>query len=205
MWEYHGPNFSEAELVERLQGTQAQCSEALRCLYHQNRDKILALIRNRGGDQFSLEEVMSRGLHGVALTVRRKQYRNEAQLGSLLYTICKNYLNKELSRQPTMILSFGDNNLPELPESDHFRPDFQMIANQHAGLIQRLLNQAGEKCRELLLRTFDRSEKMKAVAQDLGFANVQLARNKKTLCKEKVLKLIRNSPGLQQLINDILG
>ncbi|MEM7656387.1 MAG: sigma-70 family RNA polymerase sigma factor [Bacteroidota bacterium] len=205
MWEYHGPYFSEAELVERLQGTQAQCSEALRCLYHQNRDKILALIRSKKGNQFSLEEVMSVGLHGIASTVRRQQYRQEAQLGSLLYTICKNYLNKELSRQPTMILSYGDENLPELPESDTFRPDFQMIANQHADLIQRLLDQVGEKCRELLLRTFDRSERMKTVAKDLGFANVQLARNQKTHCKGKVLKLIRETPALQQLINDILG
>ena len=204
MWDYDGPDLSEAELLERLQGTPTQRDGALKCLCQQNFKKIRALVRAKGKGKIEFHEVMSAGLHGVDLTVRRGKYKGKAKLGSLLYTICKNFLTQELSRQQTMTFSSA-HHLPEYPESSPHRPDFQLIAKEHTSLVQQLLDQAGEKCRELWLRTFDRAEKMEAVVKDLGITDVQQGRNQKLKCKDRVIDLVRKSPHLQQLIQEILG
>lgn len=113
-------------------------------------------------------------------------------IGGFMMQIVKNlWINrvKRKARQQYM------ESLPELSEEMGL---IEMLENEEkATLIKWMLDQIGEKCKDLLLLSVFQKFTMEEIAQKLGYTSANAAKTNNYRCKEKLIQLIEKNPGLK--------
>ena len=79
-----------------------------------------------------------------------------------------------------------------------------LVKEDQLRICRNLLGRMGEKCRKILLWAEGEGRPMKWIAQSLGYSGPQVAMNKKSSCKKKLMDLVRKHPEYTTLIHEII-
>jgi RNA polymerase sigma factor (sigma-70 family) len=113
-------------------------------------------------------------------------------IGGFMMQIIKNlWINrvKRKARQQYMDV------LPEFSEELGL---VEMLENEEkTKLIHWMLDQIGDKCRDLLLLSVFQKFSMEEIAVKLGYTSANAAKTNNYRCKEKLIQLIEKNPGLK--------
>jgi RNA polymerase sigma factor (sigma-70 family) len=166
--------------------------KALATLYH-HFPMVRKMIRTHGGSSADAEDIFQEALILLVRNVRRQEFILTSKLSTYLYGIARYLWRDELRRRqhtvpPDLIQDAEDIGTSPI--------NVALEKEQQARLAEKVLDELGDRCRELLLLFYHGRHKLKDIASKMGYHTESTARNQKYKCIESAkLRLQR----LQQI------
>jgi len=154
--------------------------QALVALY-KNFPAVQKMIRANGGNSADAEDVFQEALIIVCKKIKETDFKLTARLSTYLFSICRYCWKDELKKRKKQVVVDLETGLNELEEQQ-----FEAISEGevHARLAEKVLNELGERCRELLLLFYNGGMSLKDIATKMGYSSDNTAKNQKYKCLE---------------------
>jgi RNA polymerase sigma factor (sigma-70 family) len=154
--------------------------KALAALY-KHFPMIRKMVLTKGGNAADAEDIFQEALIIFCRKVKQPGFELTAQLGTYLFSVSRFLWKDELKkRKPLTPIDFETGfNLVEEKEMEY-------LAEQEtrAKMAEKVLNELGERCRELLLLFYKAGLKLKDIATKMGYNSESTAKNQKYKCLE---------------------
>ena len=186
------PKFTDALIIEAIEKGGAALEEVMRYLYteHEYRAQIFAFILAREGNKEDAEDIFQDGIRNLIINVRSKSYTGKGSITGYLYGICKNLWYKRFQKKQRQSFQQEQLNVEEIDEQT---PEVLLLTKDQENQLEELLAQLGDTCREVL-ELWKLSYSMKEIAEKTGYKNEAVARKKKRLCLQKLLRIMEQQP-----------
>ncbi|RMG66612.1 MAG: sigma-70 family RNA polymerase sigma factor, partial [Bacteroidetes bacterium] len=145
-------------------------------------------------------DVFQDAIISLLMAVEEGRFKGESSLSTYLFAIGKNLWFRRFNR--SLRQESLDARPVDVPEEDA-GPELRFMAQEATDLLGVLLGSLKAKCREVL-GMWARKYAMKEIAAELGYANEQVARNKKTQCLKELKERVRQHPDARQLALELL-
>ena len=164
--------------------------KGFRYMYQEYLGMVQNVVLNNSGDSQDGEDVFQDGMIVLFNQARKPDFELRCTIKTYLYSICRNlWLKKlrkssrivELSESITQFVAIDESQLKTLEVTE----EKEIIANY--------MSQLSDGCREILKYFYFEKKKMTEIAQLLGLANEQGAKNKKSMCMKKLKSLMKES------------
>ena len=188
-------DWTDENLLQAIASGGRTRQDALRAIYAESelKRKVIQHVRNRQGNAEDGQDMFHEGIIVLDRNVREGKFRGEAPLKGYLYSICRllwmNQLRKNAHTKPV-------SEMPPPKESDEYTPEIALITDERKTLLNRLLEQLGERCRDIL-ELWKLSFSMEEIAAKLGFSSPDMARKAKYRCHLNLMELIQKNPEVQ--------
>lgn len=154
-------------------------------LYDDNRRPIVSHVTRNGGTTDEAEDVLQESVVIVWDKVRTGNLELTARLSTFTFAVARRIWLRRLAqrrREPSVEADpdvIADDTMAEPPEHE-----------ERIEAMRRAFDRLGEPCRTLLLLFYWEQLSMIDVAEQLGFANADVAKAKKYQCKEQLRRLM---------------
>lgn len=183
---------NDPEILQNLQSNRSnQQDEGLRALYQLHYGMIEQLVLRNNGEREDAADIFQDGLVALFHKSRQPDFVLTASLKTLLYAICRNLWLMKLRKRKR-----------ETPLTDVHQETVSLDAgildiledNDRNQLVAEGLQYLGGDCQKVLqLYYFERS-RMKEIADTMGYAGEQVAKNKKSRCLRKLREWVLAQP-----------
>lgn len=190
-------DWTDEKLLKDIASGGRARQDALRAIYADTelKRKVIQHVRNRQGNAEDGQDMFHEGIIVLDRNVREGKFRGEAPLKGYLYSICRflwmNQLRKNAHTNPVA-------EVPHPNEPDEYTPEIALITGERKALLNRLLDQLGERCRNIL-ELWKLSYSMEEIAGKLGFSSPDMARKAKYRCHLNLMELVTQNPELREL------
>jgi RNA polymerase sigma factor (sigma-70 family) len=174
---------SEQELILALGEGKKQ---ALEYIYSTYWPMIANFVRTNQGSQHEAEDLYQEGIITLYEQVRSGAFQGNSSLKTYLYAICRNkWLNKLKSKI----------HITDIPEFVSDMPDEE---SQHTTLlpddadIKKAIDELGEPCRSILTGFYFHKYSLEQLAEQMGYASDNVAKQQKFRCIERLKKRFSN-------------
>jgi len=178
---------SDKDLLKLLQSSeQALRGKAFRVIYKDYFPLVRSFIIKNQGSLEDAKDIFQDGLIVVYEQVQQGTFKEKSTLKTFLFAICKNLWWKRLGKASTRYEVFGEETDFQLEEElvvDH------LIATELSKKLANLSKQLGADCQKILLLYYYERKSMKEIAQAMGMATADVAKNKKNRCLNKLKKM----------------
>lgn len=179
---------SEQTLLAMLRGDeQRQIDQALSQLYRQYYELVQQLILKNSGTVDEADDIFQEVLLAFYTQLRNGKLTLQCTIKTYLYSVARNMWLNELRKR---------SNKPDMVETDEFivleeNHLAAMMLTERNQEMAKLIRSLGEQCQEILTYFYFDRFRMKKVAALMGFANEQVAKNKKSKCLKKLKALVQ--------------
>lgn len=178
---------AETALLEMLRGgEQRQVDKALSQLYEQYFEPIKQLVEKNNGTEEEAHDIFQETLLSFYTQLRQKQLQLKCGIQTFLYSIARNIWRDELRRRKRMDKLVETYDFVQI-EEDHMT---SLLVTEQAQQLAKLIAMLDEKCQQVLIHFYFDRYRMQQIAKLLGFANEQVAKNKKSKCLKKLKTLV---------------
>ena len=127
--------------------------------------------------------------------IKLGRYNTKYDIAGFLYSVSRNlWINKAKK----------DNRQIELPENYEEKEAYDftddIITNQKAKILQKVIRELGKKCFELLQLALYQNLSGEEICKKMGFATVNAVKTQKYKCKQKLMKMIETNPSYQEVL-----
>ncbi len=188
---------SDENLVSGLKSSvKAEKDSALKQIYAQHYPVILAFITKNNGSEEDAADIFQDAIVVFYEKIRLGQLEMSSTIRTYLYSVCKHlWLNRLRAQKKTTNINEETMSIAIAPES------LSVIANNERNdLIIQLMEKLGEDCKKVLTHYYFERLKMREIAVRMGFANEQVAKNKKSGCMKKLKSMVLDSPMLKNML-----
>jgi RNA polymerase sigma factor (sigma-70 family) len=154
--------------------------QALLALY-KNFPAVKKMIRSKGGHVSDAEDIFQEALIILCRKIKDPGFVLTAQLSTYLFSVCRFLWKDELKRRKNhQFLDFetGLDAAEEQQLKDHTEEEALIK------LAERVVNELGERCREVLILFYSGQLKLKDIAAKMGYTSENTAKNQKYKCLE---------------------
>ena len=191
--------YKDRDIVAAIvKGGQAE-EQAIACLFRKNDRSLKIYIRKMNGTEADAEEIIQEGMLILLGNIKKGAYKSEASVHSYYVGICKRLWLKWYRKNKKMILHATDT-FPEAIEEE--QPEHMMIKEELKILIEQLFDRLKPKCKEVL-SLWKLKYSMKEIAEQTGYANDQVAMNKKNHCMNELRALLEAYPQLREQLRSL--
>lgn len=183
-------------LIQQLQFGEGQALDDV-ILYLNKRvyDMTSRFVTRYKGTSHDAEDIFQDGVVALYKLARRGMLAPGTNVEAYLFSICKNLWFKQLrKKQDTVELTPDFNALPELDDL----PLHSLLSQERQSAFAKLLAQFGEDCQKVLTGYYYDRLRMTKIAEMMGYANEQVAKNKKADCMKKLKNLLAGFPDFLQ-------
>lgn len=189
-------NWTDEQLLQAIAAGGRARQDALRAIYADGelKRKVIQHVRSRQGDAADGQDMFHEGIIVLDRNVREGKFRGEAPLKGYLYSICRFLWMNQLRK------AAHSTTVAETPASvapDEYTPERVLMEKEQKDLLNGLLRQLGERCRQIL-EMWKLSYSMEEIAAAMGLANPEMARKAKYRCHLNLMELVQQNPHLQQ-------
>lgn len=178
---------SETALLKMLKGeNQRQIDEALSQLYRQYYDPVKQLVRKNNGTEEEADDIFQETLLTFYTQLRQKHLQLNCGIQTYLYSVARNMWLDELRKRKKKVKLVETHSFIPLQE-DHLS---KLLASEKSQQIAKIIRMLDEKCQQVLTHFYFDRYRMQQIASLLGFANEQVAKNKKSKCLKKLKTLV---------------
>ncbi len=185
-----------------LKGGDQSRSKALELIYRQNCKTIKRLIIDGGGSPEDFEDIYQETIIVLYKSIVEDRFKYHSSISTYVYAIAKNKWIDFLRRKRKITFTSYDQNQPK--EKDLVVHDFAERQDE-VNFAKELMEKLAEDCKKVLLSAIYHQKSMKEIAKEMGYANEQIARNKKYKCQERLRKIINSSPKYKALLKELYG
>ncbi len=176
---------SDKEIVKRIK---ANDRTVLGELYIINERLIRGYIKNHGGGQAEIQDLLQEAIIVLWQKINSGQFELNAKISTYLFAIAKNKWMAEMRRRKKF-----DHNIESLEnKSDGINSLENIIDDEQKNLLTKALEKLEPPCKELLLLFYFEERNMTEIAKLLNFANSNVAKAKKYQCKKALEKLVKS-------------
>ncbi len=192
---------SDQKIIEALGGAdESKTNEAFRYLYRSYFPMALKFVLQNNGNEAEAADVFQDVLIGFYQNIRKNRFRGDSTLKTYLYSMVRNLWLVKLKRnQKTVNMDMGTEMKTLTSQSSTTSKE---ALNQ---MVEKLLEEIGEKCRALLKRYYFDNYSMSDIADSEGYENENSAKTQKYKCMKKLISLIEEKPHLKETIYDLLA
>lgn len=193
------PDLTDEQLVAAIAAGGAGRETALKAIYEDNDLKrmVAAYVRNHQGNATDGQDMFQEGIIALDRNIREGKFRGEAPVKGYLYSICRFLWMNQLRKQAhTSTVA----EMPPPKESDTVTPELTMITEERKDMLDRLLQELGERCQKIL-ELWKLSYSMEEIAETLGFSSSDMARKAKYRCHVSLLDIIQKNPHVERLLS----
>ncbi|MBX2875566.1 MAG: sigma-70 family RNA polymerase sigma factor [Saprospiraceae bacterium] len=177
----------ETALIKMLKGEdQRNIDKALSQLYRQYYESVKQLVKKNNGTEDEADDIFQDTLLTFYTQLRQKQLQLNCSIQTYLYSVARNLWLDELRKRKKKVKLVETHTFIPLQE-DHLSTLLATEQNQQIAKIVRMLD---EKCQQVLIHFYFDRYRMQQIASLLGFANEQVAKNKKSKCLKKLKTLV---------------
>jgi len=163
-------------------------NRALRVVYSECYPMIRSFIADNNGGDSDAEDIFQDAMIVFYTKMRNPDFELNCQPRTYLYSVCKNlWLNKLKKNNKTLNLD-DQNELVEIVKEDL---EVLNLEGKYGRVMNRFATM-GEKCRKVLYEFYFHRMSMHSIAEENGFANEQVAKNKKSRCLKKLKEMVLN-------------
>lgn len=179
-------------IVKCLQSGESQdVDEMLSYLHRQVYSMASRFIVRYKGSAQDAEDIFQDGLLALYKLARQGKLASHINIEAYLFSICKNLWFRQLHKnRDTIELTTEFNGLTD-PE---VIPIFTLLSEERKLAVEKLLRHIGEDCQKVLVAYFYDRIRMVKIAEMMGYATEQVAKNKKSECMKKLKNLILEAP-----------
>ena len=190
---------SDQELIEKIRSGGTEKDRAIAHLYKKYRSMISRFVYQNKGSEEDAKDIFQEGIIIFYRHVLEKRFRADSSIRVYLYSICRRMWMDRLRKEKMKMNLIKD--ISAYAELEAFLPEPVEKKSLRAG-IQQLLNQIGNSCKDLLVKTFYDNCSIKELVEITGFKNEQNVRNKKSKCLKQVKELLTKNPMLRASLRD---
>ncbi|MEM1322088.1 MAG: sigma-70 family RNA polymerase sigma factor [Bacteroidota bacterium] len=187
---------TDDQLIAALQSSdQLEVNKALKGLYARYYPVIANFVSQNNGSADDAADIFQDAIIVFYRKIRTGELQLNCSVLTYLYSVCRNlWLYRLRGRKKQVQLN---DELESIPIDENSLD--VLMADESKEQIASLMARLGEGCQRILRYFYFDRLRMRDIAQRMGLANEQVAKNKKAGCMKKLKTLIGESPGLQQL------
>ena len=184
------------ELLELLRSTDVKDqNRAFEYLYMNNYEVIKMLVLKNNGLLDDTKDVFQDTLIALHRNARNPEFELSCQMSTYLYSIARNiWFNKLKSSNQTDSLEDVQTEFIETTEN---RQELIERAENNK-MLAKMIDQLKEDCRKVLKLFYFERFSMNGIADEMGYANQQVAKNKKSSCLKHLKKQVLTNPNFQR-------
>jgi RNA polymerase sigma factor (sigma-70 family) len=169
---------SKQESQDLISGIKNRDNVTLKKIYKKHFSLIESFVTSNKGTVDDAKDVFQEAIIVIYRYTRDKDFEISCSFETFLYSICRtiwlNYLrNKRIH----------DDKVEESAEYRLYQKHFQKLGNE---------------CKKLMQLFYDKVP-YKEIARQMGYSSIAMVKKKKFMCKEFLLKSIRNDPEFKDL------
>ena len=165
-----------------------------------NNDKALAalykhfsmmrkMILSKGGNAEDAEDIFQEALIIFCRKVKEPGFKLTAQLSTYLFSVCRFLWKDELKKRKQLPFIDFETGFMQAEEKEM---EGVVEDETRAKLAEKVLNELGERCRELLLLFYKENFKLKDIASKMGYNSENTAKNQKYKCLESAKNKLKD-------------
>ncbi len=186
---------SKQESQDLIRGIKNRDNLTLKKIYKKHFSLIESFVTNNKGTLDDAKDVFQEAIIVIYRYTRDKNFEISCSFETFLYSICRtiwlNYLrNKRIH----------DNKIDDIREYITFNSSYNNQVEESAEyrLYQKHFQKLNDECKKLLQLFYDKVP-YKEIARQMGYSSIAMVKKKKFMCKEFLLKSIRNDPEFRLL------
>ncbi len=170
--------------------------KALKQIYAQNFTIVQSYIIKNNGDEKDAADIFQDALIVFYEKVSSGELTLTSSVRTYMYSVCKRlWLNR--LRDKKKLTRMDENKMANniAPES------YTAIeTNERSELIAQLMEKLDSNCKQVLMYYYFDRLRMKEIALRMGFANDQVAKNKKSKCIKALKSMVSNSSLIKSIL-----
>jgi RNA polymerase sigma factor (sigma-70 family) len=154
---------------------------------------IRKLIKSKGGEKEDAEDIFQEALIILFRKVNETDFKLTAKLSTYLFSICKYLWKDQMIKRGKFNYSEYDAEIDKEEEEN-----FQQIHLTESKflLAEKIINQLGDRCKEVLTLFYSETMKLKDIASKMGYSSENSAKNQKYKCLEMARNMLKEAKQL---------
>lgn len=191
--------FTDQALVAAIKKGGSGRQEAIRFIYDKAelRRKVIHFVRNNQGNEADGNDMFHEGIIVLDRNIREDKFRAESSIEGYLYSICRFLWQNQRRKKAKVDLKEDATQMDQVESST---PEVQLLTNEKKAILQRALEQLGERCKRIL-ELWQLSYSMEEIATEMDFSSAQMARKNKYRCQQSLLKFFKEQPKWKQWLS----
>lgn len=185
---------SDDELLKAIEKGGREADDALREIYLANRAVVGQIVLGNQGSEEEAKDLLQEAIIQFIENIRQDKFRRESSISTYLTAIARNRWLDQLRRKKRLREIKQEAITPLLPTDTVTPEESHSPAPDHDQLV--IFRTLKTDCQRILIASIYSELTMKAIARKMGYANDQVARNKKYRCLEELKKRIQQNPSL---------
>jgi len=181
----------DKELMALLKSSNSsENDKGFRYMYKEYHGMIQNVVSNNSGDRQEGEDIFQDGLIVLFNQAKKPDFELRCTIKTYLYSICRNLWLKKL-RKSSRIVELTDS-VKQFVTVDESQLK-TLEVNEEKEIVASYLDQLSEGCQGILKYFYFEKKKMTEIAELMGLANEQGAKNKKSMCMKKLKSMMKDS------------
>lgn len=206
-------NYSNDEILEAIRGNDVnRHNQALKQLYldHVVNGKVKDLIQFYGSQKLDADEIIQEGIILLDDLIRSGKFQSKSKVRTFLIGICKNLIRADGKKIDRITYATEPLNMPDYDDNEQSPEDLIILeeksdsANKRDQLLQQLLNQLTDKCKQVLYLYYFLAQSMAQVAEAQGLKNANQAKKAAGRCRKQLEQKIQKQPQLANFLKQSL-
>ena len=185
-------SYTNIEIVDAIKSNKAD--NVLKFLYKNLKPKISRWITTNNGSKEEAQDIFQDSILVFYSYVLKDKFDVEANLDAFIFRIAKNKWINYVKKEGKSVAIEGDIAINEEARTS------TKTSNQD--LINGLLEQLGNVCKEILTYTIFYKISMEDVCARMNFNNPNSAKTKNYKCKQRLKNLINENPRIKQQLSN---
>jgi len=181
---------NDKDIIDKLRSERVSVrSGAIEQVYVKHYPLIRAYVLKNNGSTSDAEDIFQDAMIVTYAKVRNRDFELTCALQTYIYSVCRNLWLNRLKEKNRFSDFMNEGSYVSVAE-ENFDP---LIVEEKHERIKKLFAQIDEKCQKVLHLYYFHRLSMKSIAKEMGFANEQVSKNKKSRCLKKLKALVLNT------------
>jgi len=171
---------SDSEIIDFIKSSDESLNnKAFFILYKQNYESIKSYVLNNNGTEEDAKDIFQDSLIVFYKKIKTSDLYLNCAIKTYMYSVCKNkWLDRlRATKNRNRILKEGF-----VQESEEYIEDKEIENKERKETLNKILNLLGSDCKKILYYYYYDRISMKDIAEKMGYAGEQSAKNKKLKC-----------------------
>jgi RNA polymerase sigma factor (sigma-70 family) len=180
-----------------IEGIAASNAGTLRYIYNAYFNKIKRLILMNKGSAEDAQDIFQEALYLIFQKITKHDLEISGSFGGYFYSVCKLLWIKELKERAAK--KYEEWYAGDIPAPTPVNKKLEAVKLK---IFDRHFNELSEECQKILNMHF-REVSLGKIAEVMGYASLQQAKEKKYKCKKSLMNKIYNNPEYKKVSDEI--
>jgi len=187
----------ESNNEKYIEGIRNHDNTVLKEIYDAFFASVQLFIRNNFGTEEDAKDVFQESIIIIYRKIKKNELALSCSFKTYLFSVCKYQWLKVVSKKDAEYM----NDFYEIREDENIDGDLIETIEEHEryAVYQKHFEKLNEYCRQLL-KLFMDNISLKKIAEILGYSSENVAKQRKYVCKENLIKSIQNDPKYKDLL-----